>query len=356
MGLERLSTDQLERQLVANRELQARLDAVNLAIIEELDRRQVTTYDGARSLGEWVASRLDVGPETAKKLVSAMRRTADRPWLRRALADGVSLDRVEALSRIVPDAGMLEHLDVAAVRREAANRRRMTAEEERRTAADRFLVLQPALDESWWRIWGGLDAVSGAVVDKVLTEAADALPSLPDGTRGDGSWRRATALVELCLGNEPPPAQVTVLVDARHGAATDGEAGTVLEAGPRTGRLALHAVLCDSTVEVTARTEDGRYMEYGRRIRTVPPALRRAILHRDGNVCAADGCQSRYRLQVHHLVPWSEGGTTDPNNLVTLCWYHHQVVVHQLGYTPYRHPDHGRIRFRHPPDRGPPIP
>jgi hypothetical protein len=353
MGLESVSTDLLERQLVANRELEARLHAVNLEILEELDRRQVAAIDGCRSLVEWVASRLDVGPETARKLVSAMRRTADRPWLRRALADGVSLDRVEALSRIEEEPGRLHHLDVSGVRREAALRRRVTPAEEHRSVRDRFLVLQPSLDESWWRIWGGLDAVSGAVVDTALTEAADSLPSLPDGTRGDGPWRRATALVELCVGSEPPPAQVTVFVDARHGAATGGQAGTVLEAGPRAGRLALQAVLCDSTVEVTARTEDGRYLEYGRRIRTTPPALRRAILHRDGNGCAADGCQSRYRLQIHHLVPWSEGGTTEPDNMVTLCWYHHQVVVHQLGYTPYRHPDHGRLRFRRP-RRGPP--
>jgi hypothetical protein len=36
-----------------------------------------------------------------------------------------------------------------------------------------------------------------------------------------------------------------------------------------------------------------------------------------------------------------------------LCWFHHQIVVHQKGFVPYRHPDHGRIRFR-PPNRGPP--
>ncbi|MFQ5523142.1 MAG: hypothetical protein ACE5F5_06145 [Acidimicrobiia bacterium] len=35
-----------------------------------------------------------------------MRRTCDRPDLREALADGISLDRVEALSRISEDFGL----------------------------------------------------------------------------------------------------------------------------------------------------------------------------------------------------------------------------------------------------------
>jgi hypothetical protein len=78
------------------------------------------------------------------------------------------LDRVEAVSRIPEPVGLLQHLDVAAVLREAARRARITAEDEFRSADDRFLVLQPSLDESWWKLWGGLDGVSGAIVDKVL--------------------------------------------------------------------------------------------------------------------------------------------------------------------------------------------
>jgi hypothetical protein len=39
-----------------------------------------------------------------------------------------------------------------------------------------------------------------------------------------------------------------------------------------------------------------------------------------------------------------------------LCWFHHQVIVHERGYEIYCHPDHGRIRFRKPPPRpGPSV-
>ena len=100
----------------------ARLRGVQLDVLEDLDRCQVATADGCRSLSEWTTARLDVHPDTAKSLVRTMRRTVDRPDLREALAAGdISFDRMEALSRIPDDVGLLEHLDVAGVRREAAN-------------------------------------------------------------------------------------------------------------------------------------------------------------------------------------------------------------------------------------------
>jgi hypothetical protein len=349
------STDQIEQRMLARQAEISRLTAQQLADLEEIDYRQVATGDGCRSLSEWVAGRLDMNPDTARSLVRTMRRTVDRPDLREVLESGVSFDRVEALSKITDKIGLLEHLDVAGVQREAAIRARITAEDEQRSSDDQFLVLQPSLDESWWKLWGGLEGAGGAILDKVLSEMADQLPALPDGSRGSTSWRKATALVQLAISDEPIPAQVTVHVDARQASESNGEAGVVLEGGPRVGQQALQAVLCEAVVEVTAHAEDGIPMVYGRKARTIPPALRRFILHRDGLTCRADGCPSNHRLQIHHLIPWSQGGTTDPDNLITLCWYHHQIVVHQQGFTPQPHPDHGRIRFTLKMNRAPPV-
>ena len=352
MDWKAVSTDFLEQQLIADERQIGRLRARQMAVLEQLDVRQVATSDGSRSLREWVASRLDVATETARPLVATMRRLSDRPDLEGQLTLGeATFDRIEAVSRIPEDVGLMEWADVAGVHREAAKRSRISAEAEARGAADRFLVMQPALDESWWRIWGGLDGHSGAMVDKVLTEAADQLPEV-EGLGTDSSWRRATALVECLISDEPPPAQVTVIVDAKPAAATRGEAGIVLDAGVRTGRQALEAILCDAKTEVVARTEDGRYLDYGRRQRTAPPTLRRALMARAGHRCQADGCQSRYRLQIHHLTPWSRGGETNQDQLVVLCWYHHQVVVHERGLQIYFH-NGQRIRFQHP-GRAPP--
>lgn len=121
----------------------------------------MATGDGCKSLSEWVASRLDVSTDTARSLVRTMRRTQDRPDLREALETGVSFDRIEAVSRIPDRIGLLEHLDVAGVEREAALHTRITAGDEQRSSEDQFLILQPSLDQSWWKLWGGLDGSTG---------------------------------------------------------------------------------------------------------------------------------------------------------------------------------------------------
>ena len=144
MDLDLLSQDQKERILVDAEVAIAKWRALQVDVLEDLDRCQVAMADGCRSLSEWTTARLDLHPDTATSLVRTMRRTAERPDLRGALATGeISFDRMEALSRITEEMGLLEHLDVAGVRREAAKRVRITAEDEYRTASDQFLVMQP---------------------------------------------------------------------------------------------------------------------------------------------------------------------------------------------------------------------
>jgi hypothetical protein len=147
---------------------------------------------------------------------------------------------------------------------------------------------------------------------------------------------------------------VTVFVDASDAAPANGEAGVTLEAGPHVGPAALQAILCDGIVEVTAPTKDGTPLAYGRKSRVIPPRLRRAILHRDGGVCTIEGCVSRYRLQIHHIISWSAGGCTDPDNLTTVCWFHHHVVIHGHGFTINPHSPPQRRHLNRPPNHSPP--
>jgi hypothetical protein len=352
MEWERLSTDSLQQDLLAGEAEISAIRARQLGVLEELDRRQVHTADGLRSLSQWVGMVLDTTTDDASALVRTMRRTSDRSDLRQALADGVSFRRIEALSKIGDNLSLFLEVDVAGVLREAARRARLTAETETRTVNDQFLVLQPSLDESWWRLWGGLDGYAGAIVDKALSAAADALP-VPEGVTVDSSWRKAAALTQLCMGEEAPDSQVSVFLDTKDAVPTGGEAGVMLASGPKVGVQTLQAILCDSKVEVFGITGQGEYLRYGRRYRTATPAQTRALLHKYGGVCAADGCTSRHRLQAHHLTPWTQNGETNLEDLILLCWFHHHIVIHQWGYTIYHHPDHGRIRFRRPPGRAP---
>jgi site-specific DNA recombinase len=88
----------------------------------------------------------------------------------------------------------------------------------------------------------------------------------------------------------------------------------------------------------------------GARTRTISPALRRALHHRDRH-CRFPGCGSRF-TQGHHLRHWAQGGPTTLSNPALLCRRHHRAV-HEEGYRVARGPD-GALRFRRPDGR--PLP
>jgi HNH endonuclease len=75
---------------------------------------------------------------------------------------------------------------------------------------------------------------------------------------------------------------------------------------------------------VLALTErDGLPIDVGRRRRTVPRRLRRALEWRD-RTCRFPGCLvGSRRSDDHHLLPWYLGGATDLDNLIKLCRFHH---------------------------------
>jgi hypothetical protein len=97
--------------------------------------------------------------------------------------------------------------------------------------------------------------------------------------------------------------------------------------------------------------EDRRVLEVGARTRTIPPALRRALQHRDRG-CRFPGCGVRFGQGRHHLRHWAQGGPTTLSNLALLCRRHHRAV-HEEGYQVGRGPD-GELRFHRPDGR--PLP
>ena len=88
----------------------------------------------------------------------------------------------------------------------------------------------------------------------------------------------------------------------------------------------------------------GHVVEVGARTRTIPPALRRALDHRDRG-CRFPGC-GLPSGQGHHVRHWANGGPTTLSNLALLCRRHHRAV-HEEGYQVHRQPD-GTLGFRRP--------
>jgi hypothetical protein len=58
----------------------------------------------------------------------------------------------------------------------------------------------------------------------------------------------------------------------------------------------------------------------------LPAAIRRAVLLRDRCRCRVPGCNRRRYVDVHHLVPRSQGGEHSRRNCITLCSTHHRLL------------------------------
>ena len=356
------TSDEIEVWLAASEQVISRIRTEQMALLREAARRQLPLADGCRSLAEWAAGRMDMSTPAARTLSSTAQRLAGLPLIEEAAAAGnLSYERTVEVARLATADAQGEtldevrHLDIGGLRRRAAQRRRLTRSDERAIAEAEHVVLRPNLDESRWDIWGTVAGYHGRVIDKALTVRGDRLPTPPEGMRVSLGKRKADALVSVCQDSldgtgpagGPSPPLVTVFVDAAEASREGGETSAFIEAGPRVGPDTLARVLCAGSVELLARTEDGTPLAIGEAARHIPPKLRRFVLARDG-ACTADACDSLYRLQPHHRVPWAQGGPTTPENLTTLCWWHHHVVIHQFGYRIDPDTPRGRLRFLAP--------
>ena len=136
---------------------------------------------------------------------------------------------------------------------------------------------------------------------------------------------------------------------------TDLDAGlAVIEqaGGLHLGREAARRVACDAGIVVLRHAADGQVLDVGRRTRTVPSAMRRALLSRDHGQCQFPGCESRH-CDAHHVEHWADGGETRLQNLVLACRYHHRAL-HEGGFRVVPADTAGQFRFLRP--DGTPLP
>ncbi len=211
------------------------------------------------------------------------------------------------------------------------------------------LRLSPRRDGSGGRIAGDLDAVLFATV----ATAVDALatPSTAEDTRPLPE-RQAHALAEVCRftldhdddgplperGGERPHLNVLVrLDDLQHRARA-----AVLDFGGAITPEQLRLLCCEARVVPIVMGGKGRPLDIGRATRVIPDGLRRAVAARDRG-CAHPGCgRTASWCDIHHVLPWEDGGATALDNLVMLCRFHHRSM-HRPGWI---------VRIRAPDSRG----
>jgi hypothetical protein len=204
-----------------------------------------------------------------------------------------------------------------------------------------------------------LTAEAGALFIKALEVAEDAAPiknvsaetSLdPVETRRALRADALSLIAESFLASGPQELtggdrqQIVVHVDAqtlKHDHAGHCE----LEHGPAMAAETARRLACDASLIAIIENEQGEPLNVGRKTRTLPPAIRRALNSRDRG-CRFPGCTHIRYVDGHHVHHWSKGGETKLSNLVTLCRFHHrqvhegQVVVQIL--------DDGAFRFVRP--------
>jgi hypothetical protein len=160
------------------------------------------------------------------------------------------------------------------------------------------------------------------------------MPPPADDDDRTTSQRRADALGDLArsfldgsespiVGGERPHLSVHVDLPAltgNGGGLHETEDGIVLDP------YSVDQLVCDASVSRIIFGPGSEVVDVGRRTRVIPAGLRRAVAARD-RTCVVPGCDRPARwCDVHHLVPWSDGGETVIDNLALLCRYHHTRV------------------------------
>lgn len=100
--------------------------------------------------------------------------------------------------------------------------------------------------------------------------------------------------------------------------------------GPGITDKIIEHLSCDASIITHRCNADDEPLNVGRKTRTIPPAVRRALMKRDQG-CRFPGCTHQRFVDAHHIQHWAHGGETKLSNLVMLCSAHHKRV-HESGF------------------------
>ncbi len=358
-------------------ELSVHLDAATarlLVLIREFDARGGWNT-GFRSCAAWLSWRVGLDLGAARERVRVARALGTLPLLAEALGRGeLSYAKVRALTRVatpetearllaVGRAGTAAHVERIVRGWRRVDRQAEARETARRHASRALHVYQD--EDGMVMLRGRLEPEVGALLMQALAAARETLyqrtkvagPRLADpaGDAPTMAQQQADALAllaETALHHGLDPGapgeryQVVVHVDAPALADPEQPGQSVLEDGAGISAEMARRLACDASRVVMRHDEDGRLLEIGARTRTIPPALRRALQHRDRG-CRFPGCGVRVG-QGHHLHHWAQGGPTTLSNLALLCRRHHRAVHEEDQVA--RGPD-GVLRFHRPDGR-----
>jgi hypothetical protein len=332
-----------------------------LVLLRDFDQR-TGWHGGFASCAHWLHWRTGIDLGAAREKVRVAHALAALPLVSATMQRGaISYAKVRALTRVATPANEARLLSfaqagtAAQVERLVRAWRRVDDATATAEAEARHLHRQLSTwtdDDGMVVIRGRLTPELGAVVQRALDAACDRLrregqmaPSA--GTASEEvtqAQRRADALgllAEAALsadfdrGSAGDRYQVVLHIDSASAVAAGEPAGVPARVG-LSGTLEVdhgavcvsaetsRRISCDASFVSMRHADDGAVLDIGRKTRTVPPSIRRALLARD-RTCRFPGCTSR-RCDAHHIEHWLDGGETSLDNLVLLCRRHHRSV------------------------------
>jgi hypothetical protein len=369
-----LAIEELEALIT---ELAGQLNAAQyrwLTLIAQFDRREGWAGAGLASCAHWLNFKCGLNLGAAREKVRVAHALKSLPRIAEAMARGsLSYSKVRAVTRVACAAteenllnialhGTAHHIETIV----RLYRRAQQAEElsrEARQQANRSVEYHFDEDDSLV-LKARLPAVAGAMVLKALEAAMQEVPASEVGVAGSRceeetlsyQARRADALALVAEGylhrgraasGSADCCQVVLHVDAE--SLKDHSAGRChLEEGPSVPIETARRLACDASLLEVLETERGVPLDVGRKRRTIPSAIRRALHSRDAG-CRFPGCTYRRYIDAHHIEHWADGGETKLKNLLSLCRWHHRLV-HEGGLHIEDRPE-GGWRFIRPDGR-----
>lgn len=304
-------------------------------LIGDFDASEAWHELGAISCAHWLSWRVGMGLGAARERVRVAKVLRTLPALDAAFEHGrLSYCKVRAMTRVATPANeamlieMAEHATGAELEK-ICRRFRTVVDAETQPSIEeadalRFVRVRTRTDgtvevrielppEEGARLVAALDSAATACAKGA--SRVDGLMTMVEGWFADGARPRrggAPNEVVLHVSAETPPYL------------ENEDAGAVSNAAAR-------RLCCDASVVPVLENARGEIVDVGRRHRTVPPAMRRALELERGRCCAFPGCTHSLYLDAHHVKHWLAGGATRRDNLVLLCRRHH-TFVHEHGW------------------------
>jgi len=349
--------ERLEADIVSQAGHLAAAECRWLLSVAEYDRREGWAQWGCWSCAMWLGWKCGIARRSAQEKVRVARALGDLPLITEAFSKGeLSYSQVRALTRVAEPsteetlvtwarhstAAQLEQL----VRGYGTCLRREEELDEAKARHERRSLRWRWDDDGSLLITARLDPEEGAAVVAALEAVEKVRSAERPGPSDDAETRRAdsppaarrldalVSALETAAATEPQirsggdrylvvtHVDVATLVD-------DADGRCELEDGPALAPETARRLACDAGLVAMLDDPEGNPLAVGRKTRTVPTPLRRALHARDER-CRFPDC-GRPIAEIHHVEHHARGGKTCLANLIGLCRFHHHCV-HEGGY------------------------